>query len=103
MLNPAEPTGRSTSGTHGGELWAYGRFLDVGVIKQHVFQALEHEFGAPVRFSAAKIRLRHKTLLLVTAYFWAGEGLPQNNMVIILQISALKKIARTVHSSCRRF
>jgi len=51
----------------------------------------EH-FDAPLRFAARLIRFRGVSVLFVTLYLWASEGLSERNHNILMQVKLIKDL-----------
>jgi len=92
--NPAQATGRSETGTHGGEAVSVHKHLDSKPIAPDVLEAIEQEFGEPLHFAAVMLRLKHKTVLVASMYMWAGQGTSDENHVILQQLHSLSEVLK---------
>lgn len=91
-FNPAEPSSKSSSGTHGGELVATRAHTLSNPIEPDLLDHIASHFGAPLRFAACLVRFKDLTLIFLTCYLWDSEGLSERNNIILTQINMLVHI-----------
>ena len=89
--NPPGPSKRTTDGTHGGELIAYGRYLSVAAISPDIIHSLT-EGMSQVRFAAFHLRLKHTSTIVFTVYLWDSQGWPAENHTIMQHIRSISDI-----------
>ena len=85
--NPAEPT--SLRGSHGGEMLMPHSSLAFTDIDADVLASVAKHIPGTFRFSLANWRTKRVSLIIGTAYLWAGEGLSLRNWVILKQLHAV--------------
>ncbi len=92
FINPASPSCTSESGTHGGEFIAINKYLDAKPIQGHVLKSIVRQLEEPLHFAAVLLRPKKKEIVLVVPYFWSGQGISDDNVIIVKQIQALRTL-----------
>ena len=90
-INPATPTGRSESGTHGGEYIAINKWIDSKPIPKHILDIIVATTGECIRFAACILHLKKKSIILCAVYFWCS-GASAANKTIVSQLTCLKNV-----------
>ena len=77
-INPATPTGRSESGTHGGEYIAISKWFESKPIPKYILKIIAETTGACLRFAACILCLKRKAIILCAVYFWCSGASAEN-------------------------
>ena len=89
-VTEAETT--SEHGSHGGEALAFQKHLNTMPIDQMILDEIHESTGSKLRMTAAYVRLKSFTLLLITVYLFCSEGFSERNNDIMAQINLLTKL-----------
>ena len=81
-INPATPTGRSESGTHGGEYIAISKWFESKPIPKYILKIIAEITGACLRFAACILCLKRKAIILCAVYFWCSGASAENKVII---------------------
>ena len=92
VLNPATLTGRSESGTHGGELMSARNDIDFVKFQDHVLQQIINDSGSTLHFSGGIVRFRIFSVVFVCLYLKCSVGMDDENTLRMEQVSILLKI-----------
>ncbi len=102
IRNPARPSSVSENGTHGGEFVGCKTYHDITHIDNDPLDLISRHTDEPLSVSAALIRLKDVSVLLVVCYLWSGQGLSQSNFNILKQNKLLREL-KEVLSGLWRF
>ena len=78
-------------------------FLQVFPVQKSVLDAIVRQYNEPMHLSVVIIRLRHKSILLITPYLWCSQGCSDDNFVIMQQIKALQAVYKLSVLICGDF
>ncbi len=91
FLNHAEPSAKSTIGSHGGEAIAPQNHLNIRPVPQALLSEISKATAAPLRCSVAVLQLKGLPILVGDVYFWDSEELSDRNINILRQLYLVKK------------
>ena len=92
FLNPAVKTGRSETGTHGGEIVSARNDIDFASFQDHLLQQIVNESGSTLHFTCGIVRFRHFSVAFVFLYLQCSVGMNDENNLRMEQVNILLKI-----------
>ena len=92
FLNPAVKTGRSETGTHGGEMVSARNDIDFVSFQEHLLQQIVNESGSTLHFTGGIVRFRNFSVAFVFLYLQCSVGMNDENNLRMEQVHMLLKI-----------